>query len=100
MILFALLLKNAFIEIPHTRSVNCSKTALATGSQVTAVGFWLVTFVSMRHLQEFLSSWKHQRKAVRRKLEEVISQGSVRLAASLGINHARPSTASQETSRR
>lgn len=87
-----------FIELPHTRSVNCSKTEPATGSQVTAVGFWLVTFVSMHHLQAFLSSWKHQRKPVRRKLEEVISQDSVRLAASLGIIHARPSAASQETS--
>lgn len=87
-----------FIAIPHTRSVNCSKTASASGSQVTAVGFWLVTFVSTHHLQEFLSSWKHQWNPGRRKLEEVISQDSVRSAASLGISHARPSAASQETS--
>lgn len=83
-----------FIKIPHTRSVNRFITASATGSQVTAVGFWLVTFISMHQLQEFLSSWK----PVRRKLAEVISQDSVRLAASLGIIHARPSAASQETS--
>lgn len=65
---------------------------------MTAVGFWPVTFVSMHHLQEFLSSWKHQQKSVGRELEEAISQDSVRSAASLGIIHARPSAASQETS--